>query len=139
MKNVSFFLLLVVLSFSFSVAGCGSSSDESLTVALTQSDTGTTVTLHQNQTLTVSLKGNGSTGFVWEIVPGAESILTQQGDAQYVPDNTAPGTVGGGGTYTYTFKATALGTASLTLIYHQPWMTSTPPAQTFAVTVVVGN
>ena len=139
MKNVSFFLLLVVLAFSFSVAGCGSSSDEPQTVALIQSDSGKTVSLHQNQTMTISLKGNASTGYGWEVVPGAESILTQQGNSQYVPDSTEPGMVGGGGTYTYTFKAAALGTASLQLIYRAPWMTGTPPAQTFAVTVVVGN
>src|SRR6185369_12820098 len=106
------------------------------TVVLSQSDSGKTVSLHQNQIMTVSLQGNGSTGYTWDVVPGAESILAQQGNTEFVADSNA---IGSGGTYKFTFKATALGTAPLNLIYHRPLEAGVAPLQTFGMTVTVGS
>lgn len=139
MKKSACIFLLVALSFSFSVVGCGSSSDTSpqpQTVVLSQSDSGTTASLHQNQFMTVSLQGSGSTGYTWDVMPGAESILAQQGNPEFVPDSNA---IGSGGTYKFTFKATALGTAPLNLIYHRPFEAGVAPLQTFGITVAVGS
>jgi inhibitor of cysteine peptidase len=137
MKKSTWIFLLIVLALSCLVLGCGSSSDTSpQVVALNQSDSGTTVSLRQNQIMTVSLQGNGSTGYTWDVVPGAESILTQQGNPEFVADSNA---IGSGGTYKFTFKATAFGTASLNLIYHRPFETGVAPLQTFGATVTVGS
>lgn len=135
----SAYIFLLVLSFSFSVVGFGNCSDTSppsQTVALSQSDSGTTVSLHQNQIMTVSLQGNGSTGYTWNVILGAESILAQQGNPEFVADSNA---IGSGGTYKFTFKATALGTAPLNLIYHRPFETGVAPLLTFGITVAVGS
>jgi inhibitor of cysteine peptidase len=139
MKKSTYIFLLVILLASFSVLGCGSSADTSSQpqpVALSQSDSGTTITLHQNQIMTLSLQGNGSTGYTWAVVPGAESILTQQGNPDFMADSNA---IGSGGTYKFTFKATAPGTATLNLIYHRPSETGVAPLQTFGLTMTIGS
>ena len=104
-------------------------------VVLTQNAAGSTFTLLPGQIMTVSLQGNGSTGYLWEVEPGIESILVQRGNPQFVPDSDA---VGSAGVYTFTFEAVAAGTGSLKLIYHRPWETDVAPLQTFQVAVVVG-
>jgi len=129
-------LILALLMVSLSVCGCGSSSAQPQAIAVTQKESGTTVTLHKDQVMTLSLQGNGSTGYVWELVPGVETILTQQGTPLFVADSNA---TGAGGTYTYSFKATATGTGTLKLIYHRPWETDATPLQTVEMTVLIGN
>lgn len=105
-------------------------------VMLTQEATGSTVSLHPGQIVTVALQGNGSTGYIWEVVSAAESILVERGDSKFEPDSNATGS---DGVYTFTFEATTVGTGSLTLIYHRPWKTNAAPIQTFQVGVVVAN
>jgi inhibitor of cysteine peptidase len=133
MKSLKLVLCLVILSVT--LLGCGSSSSSSpRTVAVTQNDTGTTVYLHQNDLLTVSLQGNASTGYVWDVQSGTGSVLTQQGDVVFAADSNA---IGSGGTYTFTFKATTQGTTTLNMI-NRP-SDPTPLAQGFIVTVIVGS
>ena len=128
------FLLLIVL---LTMAACGHSDDgQPSMVALTESDSGRTVGLSQGQPLSVSLRENSSTGFTWEIVPGSELFLSQQGPSQYLPDSNI---VGAGGVRTFTFKAVASGHTTLRLIYHQPWATNVDPLKTFEVAIIVGG
>jgi inhibitor of cysteine peptidase len=137
MKRSIFVLLLAAISFFVSGVGCGNhtnTTSQPRTVTVSQSDSGTTVSLHQSQILTVSLQGNGSTGYIWDVLPGSESILAQQGGPQFVPDSDL---VGSGGTYMFTFKAIAPGTADLNLIYHRPFETGIAPLQTFEIKAVV--
>jgi len=139
MKKSFRLFLLVVLSFYFSVLGYGNSSDtspQSQALVLGQNDSGATVSLRQNQIISVSLWGNGSTGYTWDVVPGAESILIQQGNPEFVADSDL---IGSGGTYKFTFKASVPGTATLNIIYHRPFETGVAALQTFAITVTVGS
>lgn len=149
MKLINSFICL--LAFSLSINGCGSSSSQSQQEVVTQKNTGTTITpnytgatltqndsgttfvLIKDQIVTVSLHAYPSTGYLWEVVPGVESILPQQG-VQYVLDSNL---IGAGGTFTYTFKATALGTGNLKLIYRRPWETGVLPYQVFEINVVI--
>lgn len=129
-------LLLVIVPYLFS---CGKSKHDSPPQvpagALTEKDSGSTVTLHVNETITIALRGNGSTGYLWEVVPGAETIL-QGGESQYIVDSDA---VGSPGTAIFVFKAIAPGNATLQLINHRPWETGVPPVQTFQLTVQAIN
>lgn len=129
---------VVCLVFGMGLYACGpdGATDTHAAVVLTANDTGTNLTLYKGQILKVSLWGNSSTGYLWEVVAGAGPILEQQGGPQFVPDSNA---VGSGGMYTFTFKAIALGNATLQLIYHQPWQTAVPPLQTFETTITVVN
>lgn len=128
-----FIIFIIVLT----LASCKNSNDEGPpSKELTWSDAGSNVTLLQGETVKVSLRGNGSTGYTWEVVPDTESILSQQGDKQFEPDGDA---VGADGLYIFTFKAIASGNFQLKLIYHRPWETDVAPLQTFEVTIIVGT
>jgi len=86
--------------------------------------------------LTVRIEGNPTTGYVWaDDYPGT-NILRQTGVAAYQA-STAPGIVGAGGVYLFSFKAVAPGTVPVKLIYYRPWERNTPPVNTFTFTAVV--
>ena len=130
-------LLLVIF---LALAACGHSDDPLPSpIALTESASGSTVALRQGQILTVSLQENSSTGFTWEIQPGYESFLSQQGASQYVADSSGTGIAGAGGVRTFKFLTIASGNFTLKLIYRQPWMTGVAPAKTFEVAIAVGG
>ncbi len=129
--SVRLSLPLIIL---LALASCGQSDGVPPPVALTEIDSGAQVVLRQGQTLAVSLPENASTGYRWEIVPGAGSILSAQGDSYVAAD---PGAIGGGGVRTFTFMAAASGNAVLQIILHQPWMTGVAPARTFEAAVAV--
>ncbi len=116
------------------LAACGQPKEGP--VKVTENNVGSTVELHQGQTLKVELQGNPTTGYTWEVLPGAESILEQQGEAQFVPASQA---VGAGGLVTLTFKAVRVGQASLSLVYHRTFEAGVPPLRTFELTVVVAG
>lgn len=127
-------LLLIIVLIA---ASCGHSDNlQSSPVVLTASDSGSKVSLQQGQSISVSLQENSTTGYIWEIVPGSELLLAEQGTSQFVADSNA---IGSGGVRTFKFMAIASGNCTLKLIYHQPWMTSVAPAQTFEVSIVIGS
>ena len=128
--------IIILLLFVTILSACAQSKHNTPANVITSNDSGTKVKFHQGQTFSVSLWGNSSTGYLWEVVPESESILVQQGYPQFVPDSNA---VGSGGMYTFTFNMIAVGNATLQLIYHRPWETGVPPLQTFEVNVTVTN
>lgn len=117
-------LLLVILS------GCKPGS-----VSVGEADAGKEITLKQGQSLVVSLPGNPSTGYSWEVQEVDVALLEQVGEAEFASDDTA--LVGAGGKLTLTFKALSTGKTSLVLVYHRPWETDVEPLQTFSITVVI--
>jgi predicted secreted protein len=125
-------LLFLICGLGSVLAACGQPNEGP--VKVTESNAGSTVELHQGQMLEVELQGNPTTGYTWEVLPGAESILGQQGDAQFVPESQA---VGSGGLVTLTFKAVHVGKATLSLAHHRTLEPGVPPLKTFQVTVVV--
>lgn len=131
--------LLVIGLLGLLLAACGDSGSGSVpqTISLTLVDSGKSVTVRQNDQITVTLDGNPSTGYGWTVAAGTGTILLQEGEPKYTPTSTSPMTTGSGGSYLFTFKAAQQGTATLKLIYAQPWNNNLP-AQTFEVTVVVG-
>ena len=104
-------------------------------IVLHERDNGTTVALNVGDTIEAVLKGNPTTGFRWTaaLTPEDADFLQQVGEPAYVPDSDL---IGAGGTYTFTFKAVAVGESLLKLVYERPWE-SVPPLDTFAVTVNV--
>jgi inhibitor of cysteine peptidase len=130
-KILAIHLLSIILIL---IPSCVSSQNADISVHLTAADSGAGITLHEGQLLKVSLKGNVSTGYIWEVVPGAEPILIRQGDIGYVPDSDH---VGAPGIYTYTFKAVSSGSTTIEHIYHRPWETGVLPLQTFQVKITV--
>jgi inhibitor of cysteine peptidase len=105
---------------------------------LTESDNGSDVSLAVGDVLRVQLAGNPSTGFVWTIAAGDDTILAPVGEPQFELGSGTP-MPGAGGTQTFTFRAVAAGETTLTLVYMRPWETdATPtPENTFSVNVTV--
>jgi len=105
------------------------------TYTLDEEDDGSTLTVEVGDIIDVVLEGNPTTGYGWTVDLSAEdaAILEQVGEPTYVPDSEL---IGAGGTYTFRFRALAVGEATLVLNYARPWE-SVPPLKTFSVTIAV--
>jgi inhibitor of cysteine peptidase len=101
---------------------------------LSEQDSGKTVELHAGDKLEVSLKGNPTTGYQWEMAAVDAAILKLVGEPEFNPDSSA---LGAGGKVTFRFEAVAAGQTTLQLIYHRSFEKNVPPIKTFKATVVV--
>ena len=99
-----------------------------------EQDGGKTVELHAGDKLEVSLKGNPTTGYQWEMAAVDAAILKLVGEPEFNPNGNA---LGAGGKVTFRLKAVAAGQTTLQLVYHRSFEKSTPPTKTFKATVVV--
>ena len=102
-------------------------------VTVTDANNGGSVSMQQANTLVVSLAGNPTTGYTWQVDP-ANALLTQLGDPVYTPASAA---IGASGTQTFRFQPTGAGATTLQMVYRRPWETGVPPAETFSVQVTV--
>lgn len=121
------------------LAGAPSGGEETTMVSIQRGDNGKAVTLTTGQTLVVTLDSNPSTGYAWQVKAVDSAILQQQGEPEYTPGEHPPGSVGGGGTLTFRFRALAAGQTTLTLVYvrsFEPEVQPTPE-NTFTVPVTV--
>jgi len=123
-------LLIAVAICLVSIAGC-----KPKPVQLTDTDNGKDISLKVGDRLVITLPGNPSTGYSWEVNTVDVAVLSQVGDPQFVSDNT--GLVGAGGKLALTFDAEKGGITSLVLVYHRPWETDVAPLQTFKIQVTV--
>ncbi len=133
-------LVLIIVGTAIAGAGCGSQGGAaSGPVKLTEADNGKTVTIKVGDTVQVILPGNPTTGYSWStsLSDKDAAVLQQQGDAAYTQESTDPSLVGGGGTFTFDFKAMAPGQVVLRFDYARPFETGVAPIQTYSVTVTV--
>lgn len=124
----------VIVIFGLLSACAAKSSSGASTTKLTEADAGRSIELRVGDKLEVTLPGNPTTGFQWEVEAGDEAILRQIGEPEFEPSSSA---VGSAGKVTLRFEAVGAGQMGLKLIYHRTFEQTTPPAQTFEVTVVV--
>jgi inhibitor of cysteine peptidase len=132
-------LALVIVGAALVSAGCGSQANANGgPMQLGEADNGKSVTLKAGDSIQIKVDGNPTTGFEWTAALEAKdaALLAQQGDPAYADSSTNPSIVGSGGTYTFTFKALAAGTATIKLVYQRGWE-KVEPAKTFTVTVTV--
>jgi len=102
-----------------------------------EADDGGQVELVLGQTLVVTLESNPTTGYRWELVEDAESILKQIGSAEFKPSETDETLVGAGGWEIFRFRAVRSGQMNLQLVYRRPWEGRAEPPQTFTLEVTV--
>jgi inhibitor of cysteine peptidase len=128
-------LCLTLLVISSLLVACKTNSSSSPeTKKLTEKDSGGSVSLHVNDTLEITLDGNQTTGFKWDVDSGNITILRPISDPIYEPSGNAPGS---GGKTIFQFKAIASGNMRLKLIYYRPFEKDIPPAQTFVIDIAV--
>lgn len=95
---------------------------------------GQTIELEVGQKLQISLEGNPTTGFNWELLEYDPAVLKQVGDMEYKSDSKL---MGAGGVMTFTFEALKSGDTRLRLIYHRGWETDVPPEKNYELDVSV--
>ncbi|NAS89325.1 hypothetical protein C4E24_06255 [ANME-1 cluster archaeon AG-394-G21] len=103
---------------------------------LNATDNNTEVNVTIGKFLVVTLEGNPTTGYTWEVTePLDELVLRQVGDIAFVQDYAEPGFVGVPGVQTARFEVVGAGDATINMVYHQPWETDVEPVDTFTLDV----
>jgi inhibitor of cysteine peptidase len=126
-KSTSFFIILFL-------AACASSP--SGPTRLTASDANSTVELHLEDTLEISLEGNPTTGYSWEIPPDECGLLEQQGESDFQSDSDA---LGSGGVVTLRFTAVQEGQMTCDLVYHRSFEPGVAPINNFSFQLIVSK
>jgi inhibitor of cysteine peptidase len=132
-------LVLILTLTAVSAAGCGGAANAGDgALKLTEADNGRTFTVKTGDTIEVVIAGNPTTGYEWTAVldEASAALLEQVGEPVYAAESTDQTLVGGGGTYTFTFKALKSGSADLRLAYARAWE-NVDPIQTFTVAVTI--
>lgn len=122
-------LFVVTLIAVILLVACGSSA-----TGLSEEDAGRTVELRAGDSLEVTLVGNPTTGYMWEVGSVDAAVLTQVGEPEFKADSDL---IGAPGTITLRFEAVAPGETDLQLVYRRPWEEGVAPLETFEATIVV--
>jgi len=101
---------------------------------LTEADAGSTVSLRAGDRLSVSLTGNPTAGYSWELAAVDKKVLAPVAEPGYEASSSA---VGSGGMFAFEFEAIGPGWTALRLVYRRPWEKRRRPVQTFSVNVTV--
>src|SRR4026209_30371 len=127
-------ILIAITSLLYACAAETSQEQSKSTIQLTEADAGRLVELRVGDILEVTLPGNPTTGFQWEVSAINSAILKPMGEPKFEPSSNA---VGSGGNVTLRFEAVGTGQTELKLIHHRPFEENVPPIQTFEVTITV--
>jgi len=133
LSNRSGFIALLTLLVALTIAtGCSPQQQE---VKASLADNGREMQLKKGQTLVVTLEGNPTTGYSWEVAePLDEQVLRQAGEAEFKAESKA---LGAGGVQILRFQAVNAGQITLKLVYHRPWEKGVEPLETYSLQVVV--
>ncbi len=101
-------------------------------VRLSAKDDGRQTELNEGQLLLISLEGNPSTGYMWEVEEGSEKIIRQVGEIEFHSESDL---LGAPGKQIMRFQAVGPGQTTLKLVYHRPWEKGVEPAKTFSIQV----
>ena len=126
-KIIKVFVLMILLLAV--LTACGGAGE----VNLDANDDGGQVELKADQTLVITLEGNPTTGYTWEVADVDETVLRQVGEPEFEPDSDA---VGAAGVQILRFEAVSSGQTDLDLVYHRSWEDDAPQ-ETFTVQVNV--
>jgi inhibitor of cysteine peptidase len=99
---------------------------------LNATDNNTAINVTTGEFLVVTLEGNPTTGYTWEVEELNEQVLQQVGDIVSVPESDL---MGAPSMQIATFEVVGAGDATIKMVYHRPWETDVEPADTFTVTV----
>jgi inhibitor of cysteine peptidase len=100
---------------------------------VTAADTGSVIEARAGDEIVVRLSENATTGYRWQI-DRVEGPLEPAGDSYEL---SAPGSIGGGGVHEFRFRATAAGTARLTLKHWRSWEGEASVTERFSLDIVI--
>ncbi len=124
-------LLTLLVALTVAIA-CSPQQQE---VKASIDDDGREMQLKKAQTLVVTLEGNPTTGYSWEVAePLDEQVLRQVGEPEFKPESDL---VGAGGVQILRFEAVNAGQTTLKLVYRRPWEKDVEPLETYSIEVVV--
>lgn len=132
-------VLLILVAVTSVTAGCGGSANAgSSALKLREADSGKAFTVKVGDTIEIVIPGNPTTGYEWKAAldQASAALLESLGEPVYAPGSTDKTLVGGGGTYTFTFKAVKSGQATIKLTYARSFE-NVEPLQTFTATLTV--
>ena len=121
------FLFIPLLSIECSLSA-------GVQVKLNEKDTAGTIDIVVGDTLEIMLKGNPTTGYIWEAASVDTSVLSEVREPEFRPESDARGS---GGKIVMNFRAISVGKTLLKLIYHRPFEKNKPPIKVFSVDVMV--
>ena len=104
---------------------------------LSEADNGKTFNLKVGDLLTISLKGNFTTGYGWQTAKLDGEAVEQMGEPIYTTDPSPKGMTGVGGMFLFKFNAAKPGKTQISLECVRPWEKNIKPAQTFTTTIEV--
>ncbi|MSM40752.1 MAG: hypothetical protein GJT30_14140 [Geobacter sp.] len=108
--------------------------DSAPALDLTGQDSGRSVTVPVGEVVSITLGGNPTTGYAWELTEVDRAVLAPDPEPAYVADSALSGA---GGKYTFRFSARAAGSTAVQLVYRRPWEKGLPPLERFDLQVVV--
>lgn len=126
MKKVIVLCLVLVMVLA---TGCAGEQ-----VRLGKGSDGKSIKVAPGQILVISLAGNPSTGYNWQVLGELPAMFEQLGEPEFKTSIWSLGRVGAGGTVTLRFKVLTAGTADLELGYVRSWEDAAP-GQTFSIAV----
>lgn len=127
-----------LLLLALAAIACLSQSAFAATTIITGADKGGTVHLKVGDQLTLRLKSNPTTGYMWYVHPHSTPLLKLLHQAQIGP--VGPSTrqsLGRPGLQVFTFEARRSGEGDLLLHYVRSWEKPTPDEEQFQIHVVI--
>ena len=126
MRRVAVAMAVLVIG----VVSCGGSQ------SLTSDDDGDHVSLTPGAEIQVTLEGNATTGFSWELIEYDPVVIAPVNEPVYEKDDDE--LVGAGGRWIWTLRAVASGESPVQFVYHRAWEDE-PPESVFSFTATVGE
>ena len=129
------FSLVALLTLLLALAVATACSPQQQEVQATIDDAGHEMQLKKGQSLVVTLEGNPTTGYSWEVTePLDEQVLRQVGEPEFKAESDL---VGAGGVQILRFEAVNAGKFTLKLVYRRSWEKDVEPLETYSIQVVV--
>lgn len=116
--------------FIWILSGCAMNQ----TIQVSESQNGSRLEIKSGDTLVITLEGNPTTGYQWDMLPNTDGIVELQGDPEY---KSSGNMVGSGGQYQFTFKGIKTGSTRLDLKYYRSFEAAVPPVQNFSLDITV--
>ena len=119
-------ILLILTLF-----GCNTMNQ---TIEVNETQNGSRLELAQGDELVITLEGNPTTGYQWEMLPNSDGVVELQGDPEY---KSGGNLAGSGGEYKFIFKAIKAGATTVDLKYYRSFEADVLPIQTYTIDITV--